>query len=131
MRVTNWPDVLADQIERARSKPFVWGSWDCCHFVTEVIIALTGTDHRTQFPSYTTEDEAYAIVAAHGGMQGLIEHALGPSKPAAFAGRGDVVMDDFTLGHQPAICLGASWAAPGIDGLVFQPMANVLAAWSI
>jgi len=131
MRVTNWPDVLAEQIEVARLKPFVWGSWDCCHFVTAVIIALTGEDHSTKFPTYATEAEAYAIVAEYAGMQGLIEHALGSPKPASFARRGDVVMVDYTLGFQPAICLGASWAAPGPDGLVFQPMVDVLAAWSV
>jgi len=130
-RVANWPTVLHEQVEAARLRPFVWGSWDCCQFVGEVVVALTGRDQRELFPTYSTEDEADAILAAHAGMHGLLERAFGPPIPVAFAKRGDIALVDLALGLQPGICLGSVCAAPGLKGLQFVPMSMALAAWRV
>jgi hypothetical protein len=131
MRVDNWPLILAEQVEAARLRPFAWGSWDCCQFAAETVLALTGVDYRDRFPLYQSADDAQILIAEHGGVQHLLSSVLGESKHPALAQRGDVVMGDFGDGLAAGICVGAHCCAVGQRGLVFMPMSRAVAAWSI
>lgn len=131
MRVANWPLVLAGKIDEWRARSFDWGASDCCQFAADIVLALTGIDHRASFSMYASREEAESILAQHGGMAGLISSALGESKAVAFAGRGDVVAADFGDGIAAGICLGAQCCAPGKRGLVFRPTVQAVAAWSV
>lgn len=130
-RVPNWPLLLNQRIDEWRSRPFQWGSGDCCQFVAEMVSALSGVDHRASFPPYSSQSEAEAIVARHGGMESLVSVALGKPKPAAWAQRGDVVLADFDEGPTCGICLGVVCCAPGARGLIFRPTAIATAAWTV
>jgi len=131
MRVHGWPQKLDAKVEEWRSRAFAWGTVDCCQFAAEVVAALTGDDKRALFPAYTDEAEARAIIAAHGGLSGLVTAALGEQKHPSRAMRGDVVLLDRGQGELIGICIGARIVAPGLQGLEFAPMGCALAAWSV
>jgi len=108
-----------------------FGTTDCCQFCADVVLALTGTDHRPSFPAYTSREEAETILVSLGDMVGLLSSVLGESKPVAKAMRGDVVAADFGDGLAAGICLGVHCCAPGPKGLLFLPTAYAVAAWSV
>jgi hypothetical protein len=123
--------VLSERVEAWRHRPFRYGESDCCQFVADVVLAISGIDYRARFPRYASESEAYEVLAAHSGAQGLIESVLGPAMAPSFARRGDVVLADFGDGLAAGICLGVQCCAPGARGLTFRPMTFAVAAWSI
>lgn len=131
MRVSDWPTVLVQKVEEWRYRPFEWGVSDCCQFAADVVLALTGTDHRAAFPQYGSREEAEAIIAQHGGMVGLLSSVLGEAKPVARAMRGDVIAADFGDGIAAGICLGVHSCAPGARGLIFRPTLSAVAAWGV
>lgn len=131
MRVSRWPDILAAKVEQWRGRALEFGVTDCCQFCADVVLALTGTDHRASFPAYASREEAGTILASRGGMAGLLTSVLGEPKPIAKAMRGDVVAADFGDGLAAGICIGVHCCAPGPKGLVFLPTAYAVAAWSV
>jgi hypothetical protein len=131
VRVANWPVVLAEKIEEWRQRPFAWGTSDCWQMAGEIALALTGEDYRMRFPAYATEEEANAILAAHGGATGLATFALGDPKPVARAQRGDILVADYGMGLGAGICLGVQSCAPGLRGLVFRSTAIAIAAFTV
>jgi len=131
MRVANWPDVLAAEIEAVRARPFNWDGWSCYDFCAHIVWSLTGVDHREHFPAYHSQAEAEALLAQYGGAVKLTESVLGTAKPLSYARRGDVVVADLWAGLQPAICLGANLTAPGPKGLNYGSMRRAVAAWDI
>jgi len=131
MRDARWPELLARTIEEWRSRSFRWGRVDCCQFVGEAVLAMTGVDYRHCFPKYASKREAIEILSSANGQQGLAEAAFGPAKHPAIAADGDVVMLIRPNGLALGICLGVQCVAPGPKGLVFVPRGAALAAWSI
>lgn len=117
MRIPNWQIAFAEAIEEWRHTEFQWGRTDCCQFVGAVVLAITGEDRRELFAGYNSEMGAGRLLVEHGGMQGLLTHAFGESKPAAFAGRGDIVLCEFGNGLQPAVADGVICWAPAAHGL--------------
>lgn len=129
---------LNETITAWGDRQFAWGHADCCQFVGEVAAAITGMDRRSVFPAYESEMGAARLLVEHGGMEGLLRHAFGEPKPAAFAQRGDVVLCEFGRGPQPAICVGSHCLAPTEPrGLVTRRIIgdknypDALMAWSI
>lgn len=131
MRVARWADRLAEFVEASRTRPFAWGSWDCCQFAAEAVLALTGIDHRAAFPTYATREEAEEIIGNLGGLDLLLSSVLGDAKPATRAQRGDLILGDFGDGLAVGLCLGVTSCAVSPRGLVFRPTRIAVAAWSV
>lgn len=131
MRVNQWPEVLDAKINEWRRRPFNWAGSNCCQFTADVVLALTGVDHRDAFPTYETKEQAESILADLGGVVALATLALGEPKPVTRAQRGDVVACDFGDGLAVGICLGVKCVAPGPRGLIERPTINAVAAWSV
>lgn len=136
IRIANWPQQLADEIDAWRDLKFDWGRTDCCQFVGAVCLAITGQDRRELFAGYDSEIGAARLLVKHGGMEGLLTHAFGESKPPALAGRGDVVLCEFGNGPQPTILCGIWCWAPAANGLGRRRLfgdryPDALMAWSL
>lgn len=131
MRVANWHDELVAVLLRWRPRERVFGQTDCCQFVGDVVLAMTGTDYRDRFPIYATEEEAAQILAAHGGMVGLLSSVWGPPKPAREATIGDVVSTDSPEGGGAGIHLGDCYASMTARGFAVLNTRGCNAAWSI
>jgi len=123
--------ALNEKLEEWRIRSFAYGDRDCCQFVADVAYALTGVDYRKLFPIYRTQAEAAEILAAHDGMVGLLAHAFGEPKPAAFAQRGEPVAVDFGYGLAAAICVGVYSVTPNPKGLGRARTLSAVAAWTI
>lgn len=130
-RKPNWPAILAEKVEEWRNRPFDWVTWNCLLFPAAMVEALTGIDHRSTFPEFSTKQDALRIVTERGGIEALISSVLGESKAPSHAMRGDVVVCDFGEGITAGICLGLNCCAPGAQGLVFRRTLSAVAAWSV
>lgn len=74
-------DVLK-ALNKWKRREFNYGDSDCCSFVAFIVNELTGVNHRDRF-TYDNEQQAYGIIDAHGGFEGLIDSVFGePSEPS-------------------------------------------------
>jgi hypothetical protein len=131
VRVDNWPAVLADKVEEWRGRALDYGHADCFQFAGDVVLALTGLEHRDAFPEYVNRDEATDILREYGGPAGIITSVLGQPKSVGQAMRGDLVVADFGDGPAVGVCLGLHSCTPGIAGLVFVPTNTAISAWTV
>jgi hypothetical protein len=125
---------MAEAIEAARTQPFAYGSFDCCLFAADVVLAMTGVDYAASFRGYDTKTGAYRIIAEHGSLAALLTSVLGEPIEPSFAGRGDVVLADIETvegGESAGICLGAFCAFPKDIGFALHSRTVVKLAWKI
>lgn len=132
-RFPDWPERLAAFIETHRNEPFVWGRHDCCTFLSDAAVALTGSDPMAEFRGrYDSETGADAMlggaplddfVGACLARWGAVE-----SSPL-MASRGDIVTASPGNHLMFGICAGPHIALPGEDRLVFVPARMALRCW--
>ena len=129
-RLPDWPLRLAAYIEAARPVQFAWAVHDCCTWAAGAVEAITGS--RVPLPLYDGQRSAARLLRAMGGLQVAVMDVLGSPVAPALARRGDVVLLEQLPGRPAlAVCVGHAWAAPGLYGLAFGPMAEACAAWRI
>lgn len=132
-RLEGWPEILAAEIARARSRRFEWGAHDCASWALAVVAALTGSDPGASYRgTYDSEFGAQRILAAHGGLEALADELLPVRRPGVlYAQRGDVVLADLLLGPTLGVCVGAGAEFAGPDGLVCVPLKGCRCAWAV
>lgn len=124
--VKDLPVALASFIESRRAAKFEWGVNDCALFAADWVLTVTGVDHAEGLRGkYDDEAGARRLIEQAGGMAAFAAE-LSPT-PLGFAQRGDVVLAVID-GHETfGVCLGnGQWCAPGLRGLVFRPMTDVI-----
>lgn len=132
LRVDQWPEILAAEIERARNRPFQWGTHDCALMAADIVLAMTGVDYAAEFRGrYRSALGAARLLKRGGGLWAVLDRQLGASVPAAMAQRGDVVLARFAAGDTAGVCVGGQSAFPGLQGVVFRPTIECLAAWRV
>lgn len=143
-RSEGWESRLADFVTQARSRPFLWGEFDCCLMPCEAVREITGIDPAAALRGrYKTERGAVGALRRFAGG-GLIETAekitgdLGmPEVALSFARRGDVCLItdprvvprgfDAMLG----LCLGREVGVMQLDGLRLLPLSVVTTTWAV
>lgn len=105
--------AIADTLKSWRQIPFKWGETDCMQSIAEYTRILTGADStRGLRGTYTTEEEASALLRAAGGEQAMLAWS-GLSRVEAYRPvKGDVVLAWFGQVKIPGICTG--------DGIAFR-----------
>lgn len=135
-RLPDWPDRFAAAFDAAVARPFEWGVHDCCMMASDIALAITGRDPAELWRgTYSTEAGAEAVIAAAGSLEAVVAGAMqafgAPDCAPAFARRGDfavVMVDNMqTLG----VVVGATVAAPGLDGVRYVPLGSALRVWAI
>lgn len=122
MRLHEWPQLLDAQIELARSRPFAYGSFDCCLFAADCVLAMTGQDPAEQLRgSYQDELQGRELLVQLGGLEQLAREAFGEPINKAMAQRGDLVLAPLAEGEADCagICIGHYFAFPTVVGLRF------------
>lgn len=114
-------------IER-RNAPFEWGKNDCCLFVADAVLAITGVDYAKSLRGYRTRLGAARRLVKAGGLCSIVSSILEPQAPL-LAKRGDVVMFHAKDGHALGLCVGSKFAAAGPEGTVFFDMSYAKRAW--
>lgn len=127
-------DVLDATVSLWRRTAFVPGQADCLLSCADYARALSGVDVGAYWRgTYSTQDEALAIVETYGGARVLLGGALrlagfeAVSEPA----RGDVVVVRVPEGEVGGLCLGDRLAlrlSRGIREIRFRPE-MIVGAW--
>lgn len=130
MRRNDWPERLAEFVDAHRRVAFRWGENDCALFAADWVLEATGEDPAATWRGYASESEAQALIDAAGGMRGLV--SLQERATTLLAQRGDVVLAEHEGQQVFGVVVGGGWyAAPGVRGLEFRPMSEVLAAFEV
>lgn len=138
-RFEQWPEILADEIQAAKSRPFSWGTHDCCAFAARVVEAMTGEDFTIRFNGYDSATVAAEVIAQNGGLEAMVRRCLGEPIPALTAQRGDVCLVQLPIEqageHGPLVlglCDGARVVvAKPPQGVAMLPIRMAVKAWRI
>lgn len=130
MRLDGWDVRLAEEIEAARDKPFVYGEHDCLTWAFKVRAALTGTDESVIWAwRYKTELGAARLLKREG-LDHLIDVGMAllgkPLPSVLFAQRGDIVFREAY-----GVCIGAQALYVGPEGLRALPLETADFAWRV
>ena len=133
-RVEHWERRLAEAVEAARAKPFVWGLHDCPTFAFETRMILTGGEDVASLwrGRYTTALGGERVMRRLGwaSLEEMGRALLGePRSAVLLAGRGDIVLADTGLGF--GVCTGAQAVGMAPEGLVTVPLTSCRFAWHI
>lgn len=140
-RFEDWPSRLSSYLEERRYAEFGYGTHDCCTFVGDAILAMTGTDIAADFrQSYHSSLGALRRICAYTGrmtVESVAEavmraHGL-PEIPPGHAMRGDAVLvkqpeSDDVLG---LISLGGTIFAAAERGWHTFPVSCARRAWRV
>jgi hypothetical protein len=140
MRCAAWEQRLDRLLVAGAARPFEWGRWDCCLFVADALLAVTGQDLAVDLRSrYSSLREARWLLRARYGSASIekaIMHLfdaarLRPTAPG-LARRGDPVIardgHDIQIG---VIGLGGKVVInTERNGLVRVPRSLVTRAWN-
>lgn len=122
---------FAAVISAARTKPFVWGEFDCATFAADCVRAISGKDILGGL-SWSTEQGAAKIVARAGGMRAIMSERMGQELPPSHATTGDVVLITDPLTGLDAFAIHAGdhvLAVSANAGLVSMPVTAALCCW--
>jgi len=132
-RFPGWPERLEAFLAESRNKRFRYGSWDCCLFVCDAILAMTGVDVAEEFRGrYKTRTEAMRLAGSVLEVTERVTSANAmPEIAPRSASRGDVVL----IKHKRSFLLGVvalnGRAALSLarNSIVTFPMSSVVRAW--
>jgi hypothetical protein len=113
-RLPDWEARLSAYLAEARSLPHAYGSHDCALHGANVVRAITGIDHGAPFRGrYSTARGALKVLRSIGAgtLEATFDAHL-PVIPVAFAGRGDLVMAEESIG----VCIGGDALFVGAEG---------------
>ena len=122
--------MLRSAVNDRAALEFAYGTHDCCAFVRDVVKRVRGVDPAPHL-QYTSEAEAGDIIAAHGGLDGLLTSIFG--KPVADA---MLTTCDVALVRLPGCELMAGVVSPGgvlvpmPRGLERVPRASIVHGWN-
>ena len=139
-RFADWPARLDSFLQSRRATAFTYGAHDCCLFVADAIVVMTGIDFAAEFRNrYRTrfgalrrlrEKCAGGTVDAIAG-QVFAAHGVAEIRPG-YAQRGDVVAirqrDDMVLG----LIMLNGWPVVADDpGWAMSSRAHAVRAWKV
>jgi hypothetical protein len=127
-------------LETRRRAPFCWGVNDCCLFVADGVLAMTGVDIAVGFrDKYHDESSCMALLKQMGyaSVSAMVAAELQSwgfaSVRPSFAQRGDIVAYD--LAGVPALALvsldGAYARGVGENGAAVLPVLKAVRAWRV
>lgn len=113
--------TLDEYLESRRLAVFSYGSNDCGKFCAGWLLEC-----GVELPfDWADEDEAQALIAAHGSIEAAVSAVLEPI-PVNHALKGDIMQaKDDSLG----ICVGAKAATPTEGGMRLLPREYYVRAW--
>ncbi|ARZ01305.1 hypothetical protein NE897_06670 [Yersinia ruckeri] len=106
MRHPDWQQRLAQTLQVASERPFLWGQHDCCLFAADCAIAVCGVDpladYRGQYDSALSARKV--LLRGHGSLAAIFDSVF-DRVPIKLAQRGDIV----TFHGEQGITAGVLW----------------------
>lgn len=132
-RAENWPELLLACVDAAHSKPFAWGTHDCCTFAADCVQAMTGIDPMEKFRGRYTSARGAVRAGAEAGYTALADIwcAALPEIAPLTAQRGDVILFAAVEGLAVGVVTGHQAVAAGPDGVTSVPLELWLKAWRV
>lgn len=126
---------LFNYLHEVKSKPFVWGKWDCCRFVDGYIKRLTGYSAIPNDINWTNEKSALKAISKLGkNFPETITNVFSKLNlkyiKKSFLQAGDILLikdEDFALG----IYDGKNIKAVSDDGLVSKSTEQYIKGWRL
>ena len=132
-RLANWPDRLAEHIEKWRNKKFRWGTSDCSMFVLQAEKAMCGESRFQDFVGqYKSEDGSKKALEeiGKGSLEATLDDRLEVVNVKS-AMRGDVALIETPDGDALSLVIGNQIAAMSKQGLVFVPLSAAKKVWRV
>lgn len=142
-RYDDWQARLKKAVAGARSRPFLYGSHDCCLAAADCVKAMTGTDLMVGFRGKYRSAAGAARLMRSDGKGTLLKTLIslvpahgGKRIPVFMAGKGDLVvtkkaLHDEAQGQAAGIWLDNTAIFPGEMGWVHLPRTDLVAAFRI
>lgn len=135
-----WPEIMQDEIYKARTRKFKYGSHDCCAFANRIVKAMTGVGPAKKLMGYKTKAGAIRTLKRHQGTllrtmnQVMKDHECEVQKNPKLLKRGDVCMAKVMIGGNlewaVGICVGPT-AVFASDGVVHLKMRDISKGWHL
>ena len=133
MRCSNWTVKLTEFVKQRRDVPFEWGTNDCCLFVSDAALAMTGIDPAVDFRGkYKTELGAMRAIKKQGydSIESVLTGVFGEPVSKLSVRRGDVVLFE-NAGRDIAGLMFGDVLAPGENGIeAFSPL-EIKTVWRV
>ncbi len=144
-RREDWAERLHALIESRKTAPFAWGAHDCCLWVCDCILTMTGHDPAAENfrGQYSDALGAARLLKKLGGVEAIAEKQCAAAGfaavPVAFAQRGDVALADLGDANAPtgtkSPALGIVESGHGVFpvavGLQWVPLALCRRTWRV
>jgi hypothetical protein len=143
MRFPDWQSRFSKVVKDYQRSAFEWGVHDCCLFVCDCIVALTGQDPAAEFRGkYDNEEQARQLVQDYcgGGIEDLVtvmsERFGYPEISPISAQRGDLGLitawsSSVNFSATMGICVGGQFAFMGLGEMKYVPYGLVARAWRV
>lgn len=132
-RKDNWSQLLNDWYEKAITRKFEWGSFDCALMAADCIRTITDTDVVPDlWGSYYTPLGAYRIQEENGGLEGICDSRIGNRIHPNLAQRGDILLLKVDNRETLSVCFGTEvLVMMKKPRLVNKRVLHILAAWRV
>lgn len=100
-RRIDWQRRLNDYLVKVSGRPFRYGRWDCCIYISGAVKAMTDVDPMAEFRGrYTSRETALAALRelGSGTLYNTMRTKFGNPVPAVMAKRGDIAYHEGNLG---------------------------------
>jgi len=116
----NFNSLLAEK----KDEPFKWGTWDCCIFAADCVLAMTGedklVDFRGAYDSKYTAAKALREIGS-GTLDKTLSDHLGDTIASHRAWRGDLTIHKNNVG----VCVGTHAFFVSEKGFMSIPMRDI------
>ena len=109
-------------------RPFEYGTFDCCQFVSACVNEMKGKNPMSIF-DYENEAEAYKIINRFGSLIEAIDDTLGADARTDDPQDGDVSVHDSPLGQLAGIVYRGRCVVKTKSGIMDWPLQTAVAFW--
>lgn len=130
-KLPDWAQRLDALVAQAQRRPFAWGSFDCCLWAADAVLAQTGEDPAADLRgTYADAAGAARVLRAQGGLRGVATRGGEPIAPL-MARTGDVGLLRSNGRPLLAVCGHDHWLVVMADGLTVRAYRDAAMAWRV
>lgn len=140
-RRSDWQAALDQFLRTHQDQRFEYGKWDCCLFVCDAIVEMTGVDLAATYRNrYSTRAGAMGVIREQVGTASIQAVAVNaaaahqmPELPVSHAHRGDMMLIERSRGYSLGLVAlnGRDVIVASRQGLWRLPLSRAIRAWQV